>query len=88
MDELIKRIATDFYFHWHNTDGNNTSQGFDEWWQSNKLLYKEDMDIFFSSAGIISQERWNEIEINSKKIVSKEDYDRAKEAYSKFKIID
>ena len=37
--EVIKDIATEFYYHWHNSAGTNTSQGFDDWWKINKLRF-------------------------------------------------
>lgn len=35
----IKEIATHFYYHWHNSPGTNTSQGFDDWWKDNKQRF-------------------------------------------------
>lgn len=38
-DELIKTITTHFYYHWRNSPGTNTEQGFDEWWKVNKPVF-------------------------------------------------
>jgi len=35
----IKQVATDFFRYWWNTSGNNTDQGFDDWWKDNKKNY-------------------------------------------------
>ena len=35
-DEMIKDICTKFFYHWWNTQGNNTDEGFDNWWKENK----------------------------------------------------
>lgn len=35
-DELAKDIATEFYYYWHNQQGTNTADGFDDWWEINK----------------------------------------------------
>ena len=37
--ELIKQIASDFFRFWWNSPGNNTDQGFDDWWKDNKQEY-------------------------------------------------
>lgn len=29
--EAIKEIAVNFFYHWHNSPGTNTADGFDEW---------------------------------------------------------
>ena len=31
-----KALATDFYYWWHNQEGTNTQQGFDEYWELHK----------------------------------------------------
>jgi hypothetical protein len=31
--EPAKAIATEFFYWWHNQPGNNTEQGFDQWWE-------------------------------------------------------
>lgn len=37
VDEiLIKDIVTEFYYHWHNSGGTNTADGFDDWWKLNR----------------------------------------------------
>jgi len=37
LDERqIKDIATKFFYWWWNSKGNNTDQGFDQWWSVNK----------------------------------------------------
>lgn len=33
--EAAQKMATDFYYWWHNQPGANTQQGFAEWWQQN-----------------------------------------------------
>jgi len=38
-DKKIKRIATAFFYWWHNTPGTNTMEGFDMWWRENKWKY-------------------------------------------------
>ena len=39
-----KRIATEFYWWWHNQPGKNTQQGFDEWWR--EVLYENRQDLY------------------------------------------
>ena len=34
--EDAKKISCAFFRSWYNTSGNNTEQGFDEWWKENK----------------------------------------------------
>lgn len=34
MKELFKTIATKFFYHWYNSPGNNTGEGFDKWWDT------------------------------------------------------
>ena len=34
--EVAKKMATDFYYWWHNQEGTNTQQGFDDWWEANQ----------------------------------------------------
>jgi len=29
----MKRIATSFFYWWYNQPGQNTSEGFDDWWE-------------------------------------------------------
>jgi len=41
-DDLIKDIATEFFYHWFNTSGTNTAQGFDDWWKINKARFISD----------------------------------------------
>lgn len=36
----IKDITTSFFRHWWNTDGSNTDQGFDDWWNGIKGHYE------------------------------------------------
>lgn len=36
----IKELATKFFYDWYNSSGTNTEQGFDEWWNKNKLHFK------------------------------------------------
>ena len=49
-NETLKEISCAFFRWWYNAPGNNTEQGFDEWWKENKGLYvndpqeKENMD--------------------------------------------
>ena len=38
-DDKIKDIATEFYYHWHNSGGTNTADGFDDWWKLNKARF-------------------------------------------------
>jgi len=38
-DNIIKQIATDFFFKWYNSPGQNTSEGFDKWWEKHKSDY-------------------------------------------------
>lgn len=33
--EAAQKMATDFYYWWHNQPGTNTQQGFEEWWKQN-----------------------------------------------------
>lgn len=37
--ERLKEITCDFFRYWYNAPGNNTEQGFDEWWKDNKGRY-------------------------------------------------
>jgi hypothetical protein len=34
--EDLKTISCAFFRSWYNSPGNNTEQGFDEWWEENK----------------------------------------------------
>lgn len=36
IEATAKDIATEFYYHWHNSGGTNTADGFDDWWLINK----------------------------------------------------
>jgi hypothetical protein len=38
-EEKLKKIATDFFYKWYNSPGNNTLQGWDDWWSKNKSKY-------------------------------------------------
>lgn len=38
-NKKIKRIACDFFYWWWNQPGNNTEQGFDDWWKENRTKY-------------------------------------------------
>lgn len=38
-EDRIKDIATEFYYHWHNSGGTNTADGFDSWWKLNKARF-------------------------------------------------
>ena len=38
-EAVIKEVATEFFYWWHNQPGANTQQGFDDWWKSNKAKY-------------------------------------------------
>ena len=35
-EEKIKKISCAFFRSWYNSPGNNTEQGFDEWWEKEK----------------------------------------------------
>lgn len=35
--EIAKKIATDFYYWWHNQPGTNTQDGFDSFWEQYSL---------------------------------------------------
>lgn len=39
MESRIKDVATEFFYHWYNAPGNNTQQGFDDWWEINKQRF-------------------------------------------------
>ncbi len=39
LDALIKEIATEFYYSWHNSTGTNPADGFDSWWELNKQRF-------------------------------------------------
>ena len=30
--EIFKKVATEFFYHWWNEEGNDTAEGFDKWW--------------------------------------------------------
>lgn len=32
---ILKTIATEFFYSWHNQPGSNTRDAFDEWWSEN-----------------------------------------------------
>lgn len=34
--EEVKKLATDFFYHWYNSPGNNTEEGFDKWFEQFK----------------------------------------------------
>lgn len=38
-EHLIKDIATEFFYSWHNSGGITTVQGFDDWWKLNKVRF-------------------------------------------------
>ena len=40
-DEIIKKVAVDFFRYWWNTSGANTDEGFDKWWSFHQYEYKE-----------------------------------------------
>ena len=40
-EEEVRKIATDFFYHWWNTEGINTLEGFDEWWKEYKKKKEE-----------------------------------------------
>jgi hypothetical protein len=40
-EEWVKDIAIKFFYYWWNTPGNNTSEGFDEWWKLHKKEYSQ-----------------------------------------------
>ena len=35
-NHFAKDIATEFYYHWHDSGDTNTAAGFDDWWVLNK----------------------------------------------------
>ena len=35
-EEQVKKISLDFFYHWWNSKGNNTEQGFNEWFEQFK----------------------------------------------------
>jgi len=39
QDDLLKEVATEFYYFWHNAPGTNTQQGFDDWWEINRARF-------------------------------------------------
>lgn len=41
IDEYSKALATKFFYHWWNAKGNNTEQGFDNWWKHNKFYFEQ-----------------------------------------------
>ena len=38
-DEFARAVATEFYYHWHNSPGTNTQQGFQDWWELNRVRF-------------------------------------------------
>lgn len=40
IDDLVKKVAVDFFRFWWNTGGTNTDSGFDEWWSTHSADYK------------------------------------------------
>ena len=39
IDNLIKDVAVDFFYKWYNASGNNTTQGFNDYWEKNKSRF-------------------------------------------------
>lgn len=35
-EEEVARIAKDFFYHWYNAPGQNTEEGFNKWFETNK----------------------------------------------------
>ena len=35
-EEEVRKLSTEFFYHWYNAKGNNTEQGFDEWFEQFK----------------------------------------------------
>jgi hypothetical protein len=35
-EEEVKKISLDFFYHWWNAKGNNTEEGFNEWFEQFK----------------------------------------------------
>jgi len=35
-EEQLREITLEFFFHWYNSPGANTYQGFDDWWKKRK----------------------------------------------------
>jgi len=40
--DKLKEISCAFFRWWYNAPGNNTEQGFDEWWKANKGRYVDE----------------------------------------------
>ncbi len=40
----IPKILTDFFIHWYNAKGNNTSEGAKDWWKENKAKHTLNQD--------------------------------------------
>ena len=40
-EEEVRDIALKFFYHWYNSPGSNTEQGFDEWFKDNKKKNEE-----------------------------------------------
>jgi len=50
-EELIKDVATEFFYFWVNSKGTNPDQGFDDWWKINRLRFGYcDKDILESNS--------------------------------------
>ena len=35
-EEEVKKLSTEFFYHWYNAKGNNTEEGFDKWFEQFK----------------------------------------------------
>ena len=35
-EEEVRKLSTEFFYHWYNAKGNNTEEGFDKWFEQFK----------------------------------------------------
>jgi hypothetical protein len=43
--DLFKHMSVRFFYDWYNAKGNNTEQGFDDWWEKSG---KPHLELFFN----------------------------------------
>lgn len=55
--EAARKMATDFYYWWHNQPGTNTQQGFDEWWREHHKKEYLDIPAFLRNPGSVVDKR-------------------------------
>ena len=54
--EYAKRVATEFYYWWHNQPGTNTEQGFEEFWREFRMKEMGITNADLQELGILKPE--------------------------------